>query len=498
MGIKIGLPSIERSHVLWDIDADGTLVAGLTMVKGISDRTATAVLDARKKAGGTFGTWAALLENIDRKRCNKRTLEVLLRSGSLLDFKMQPGMPKEAWEEALKTEEVPSHEAESPTVTMDRIADAIDFAPDADIMRKYRKLLARATEWWGVRKLDQADYSKEELAPYAGVLEEVKFGYRDNVKSEGTKGYADDLGGIYGNLLDGQEFTMITWSPQRLAQSPITKSKVEGMKNVPVIVWSVPSAVHGRWKSSKKARMSCHHIVMLDDLLQGELQTPAIGPEHILYRPGGADYKRYVAAVNACRRCAFGDTRKQAVPLLEGKYRAVVLAEAPGKDEDAIGKPLVGDSGKVVWPMLAKYGVPKSDVCVTNILKCRPPDNKFDRRCGAICGKVWLHTELKAVRPVVMLVLGGSAAKWLEPGDERNVSERSGTAAWSDTFSCWVVFGPHPASLIYARMEGPEVVRERTAQLDLACQKFAHILKVCNGTAKTEATVSLADRRSTR
>ena len=82
-----------------------------------------------------------------------------------------------------------------------------------------------------------------------------------------------------------------------------------------------------------------------------------------------------IAVCNLCR-LAFG--RTNAVPgtgRME-KVEVVFVGEAPGRNEDLEGKPFVGAGGKLLDELLRKAGLARDQVYITNIVKCRPPDNR--------------------------------------------------------------------------------------------------------------------------
>src|SRR5918912_2742970 len=86
--------------------------------------------------------------------------------------------------------------------------------------------------------------------------------------------------------------------------------------------------------------------------------------------------EKIAAEVRGCPLCKLSRTRKNAVPG-EGQLAAKIMfiGEAPGKSEDEKGRPFVGAAGKVLDNMLKKAGIERSQVFITNVVKCRPPNN---------------------------------------------------------------------------------------------------------------------------
>src|SRR6187551_2686518 len=81
--------------------------------------------------------------------------------------------------------------------------------------------------------------------------------------------------------------------------------------------------------------------------------------------------------VRGCPLCKLSKTRTHAVPG-DGNHSAKILfvGEAPGKKEDEEGKPFVGQAGRILDEALSKAGIKRSEVYITNVVKCRPPKNR--------------------------------------------------------------------------------------------------------------------------
>jgi DNA polymerase len=92
----------------------------------------------------------------------------------------------------------------------------------------------------------------------------------------------------------------------------------------------------------------------------------------------------------------------------------MAVAEAPGKDEDEVGVPLVGAAGEIFNMCLEKAGINRKDIFVSNMLHCRPPHNDIKHAAAveglAICPKKYLTHEIVTVNPRVLVVMGRTAA----------------------------------------------------------------------------------------
>jgi DNA polymerase len=120
------------------------------------------------------------------------------------------------------------------------------------------------------------------------------------------------------------------------------------------------------------------------------------------------------AQVRACTRCALHKSRTQTV-FGVGRHdaRLFVIGEAPGADEDRQGEPFVGRAGQLLNAMLRAIGLPRDDVYIANILKCRPPNNRDpDPKESAECTP-YLMQQIALVQPRVLLAVGRISAQWL-------------------------------------------------------------------------------------
>jgi uracil-DNA glycosylase family 4 len=94
----------------------------------------------------------------------------------------------------------------------------------------------------------------------------------------------------------------------------------------------------------------------------------------------------------------------------------MIVGEAPGFNEDRQGEPFVGAAGKLLDTLLARIGLSRSDVFITNVLKCRPPMNRDPMPNEAESCSPYLNRQLELVRPKVVLILGRHALERLMPG----------------------------------------------------------------------------------
>jgi DNA polymerase len=150
--------------------------------------------------------------------------------------------------------------------------------------------------------------------------------------------------------------------------------------------------------------------------------------------------------VRGCPLCKLARTRKNAVPG-EGQISAKIMfiGEAPGRSEDEKGKPFVGAAGRILDNLLKKTGIERSQVFITNIVKCRPPNNRVPEEDELIACRPYLDRQIALIKPKVICILGRTAYSSILGGSSITASrgkiiERSGQKYFS-TF--------HPAAVIY-------------------------------------------------
>ena len=166
------------------------------------------------------------------------------------------------------------------------------------------------------------------------------------------------------------------------------------------------------------------------------------------------------ARVRACTRCGLHAGRNHAVPG-EGPAGASVLfvGEAPGRDEDASGRPFVGSAGRILNAAVSAAGLPRDTVFITNSVKCRPPGNRRPKADELEACRGYLLAQIAAVRPNVIVTLGATGLRSLL-GPRPGLAEARRTAL---TFGgVPVVATYHPAGVLYNRS------LERALREDLA------------------------------
>ncbi len=150
--------------------------------------------------------------------------------------------------------------------------------------------------------------------------------------------------------------------------------------------------------------------------------------------------------VRNCTLCDLCKERNHAVPG-EGSSNADLLfvGEGPGRSEDQQGRPFIGAAGKVLSKLLDSIGLSREDVFITNVVKCRPPENRKPLRDEVTKCRPYLEKQIETIRPKVVCVLGATALEALI-GDS-NLSAQHGKLITRGGLKLFVMY--HPASALY-------------------------------------------------
>jgi uracil-DNA glycosylase family 4 len=150
--------------------------------------------------------------------------------------------------------------------------------------------------------------------------------------------------------------------------------------------------------------------------------------------------------VRACTKCRLAETRTQAVPG-EGDWKAALMfvGEGPGRDEDSQGRPFVGRAGQLLTKIIKAMEFERSQVYITNVVKCRPPENRNPLDDEVEICKDYLFEQIRLISPRVIVTLGKVAADFFIPGSPTMGSVRGKFHAYED-----IPLMPtyHPAYLI--------------------------------------------------
>jgi len=125
--------------------------------------------------------------------------------------------------------------------------------------------------------------------------------------------------------------------------------------------------------------------------------------------------KKLRQKIRECTNCHMCKHCTAPVPGIgSADAQVMVVGEAPGADEDKLGKPFVGKCGVILKEELKKHGYNKDNTYITNVLRCRPKKNRFpqDKDLVLNCRK-WLVEEIKLIEPKAILTLGNQPLLYL-------------------------------------------------------------------------------------
>jgi len=144
--------------------------------------------------------------------------------------------------------------------------------------------------------------------------------------------------------------------------------------------------------------------------------------------------------------CELCPHRTNAVPG-EGnpQARLVLIGEGPGATEDATGRPFVGQAGQLLDTILEAIDVPRTSVYITNIVKCRPPQNRKPLPDEIAACIPYLHRQLDLIAPKVIVAMGGTAGEALL-GVRKSLGELRGKVHTYNGIPLIVTY--HPAALL--------------------------------------------------
>lgn len=125
-----------------------------------------------------------------------------------------------------------------------------------------------------------------------------------------------------------------------------------------------------------------------------------------------SDWPLTQKAIEACQNCELGKTCNRKVPG-KGNQQAdvLIIGEAPGHDEDIQGLPFVGRAGQLLDRMLLAIDIQPQQVYITNILKCRPPNNRDPKVDEIKACSTFLQAQIKLIQPKVVLLSGRISAQ---------------------------------------------------------------------------------------
>ncbi len=178
-------------------------------------------------------------------------------------------------------------------------------------------------------------------------------------------------------------------------------------------------------------------------------------------------------SIRKCTLCPLSRSRTQAVPG-EGSSHARIMfvGEGPGAQEDREGKPFVGAAGKFLGELLSRISLSRSDVFITNVVKCRPPGNRDPQDEEKTSCLPYLRKQVALINPLLICTLGNHAMRTLIDRD-LFISQVHGKRYTKGRFTFTALY--HPAAALY-NQSLRETLLEDFLQLGEYIKEHGHIL----------------------
>ncbi len=156
--------------------------------------------------------------------------------------------------------------------------------------------------------------------------------------------------------------------------------------------------------------------------------------------------------IKNCSKCILCKTRKNVV-IGEGRRencKLVIIGEGPGETEDEQGRPFVGRAGDLLTRFLNDARIPRDSIYITNIVKCRPPENRDPAKDETLACSDFLESQLLLLRPSLVITLGNPATKWFL-GTSQGITRVRGN--WVDWRGIQLMPTFHPSYILRQKIE---------------------------------------------
>ena len=170
-----------------------------------------------------------------------------------------------------------------------------------------------------------------------------------------------------------------------------------------------------------------------------------------------SDFDDLRKTISECKQCDLYKTRNKTVfGSGPSNSKIMIIGEAPGKDEDEHGLPFIGRAGKLLDAFLQCIDLSRDKVFITNTVKCRPPDNRNPSTDELNQCSSFLTSQINAVKPKVLILLGKVAANNLLDNDS-SMSDLRQKKLFIDNYDIPVVVFYHPAYILRSPLKKSEV-----------------------------------------
>ena len=158
------------------------------------------------------------------------------------------------------------------------------------------------------------------------------------------------------------------------------------------------------------------------------------------------NWEELEASIQNCQKCKLYKTRRNIV-FGEGNKEAklMFIGEGPGADEDMQGFPFVGKAGQLMNKAFQGLEIDRSEVYITNIVKCRPPANRVPEDEESVACLDYLRNQVVLIKPKIIVLLGNTALKNIL-GKQYSITAARGK--WIEQKGIYYMPTWHPAALL--------------------------------------------------
>ena len=194
----------------------------------------------------------------------------------------------------------------------------------------------------------------------------------------------------------------------------LTNRQQQCLQGIGIQVWSKRQAVPGERSASEPVAEPGSDPVSSTGagVIEGSTAEIPASPVAGTTVPAGLDsWDSIIDAIHACNACELGQNCTQKVPGVGNRQAdLLIIGEGPGHEEDIRGEPFVGRSGQLLDRMLTAIGISREQVYITNIVKCRPPNNRDPKPNETRQCRAYLEAQIEQLAPRVILSVGRVSA----------------------------------------------------------------------------------------
>ncbi|MDD2437881.1 MAG: uracil-DNA glycosylase [Massilibacteroides sp.] len=175
--------------------------------------------------------------------------------------------------------------------------------------------------------------------------------------------------------------------------------------------------------------------------------------------------------IEHCKKCDLWKSRNHVI-FGEGNSCAdiFIIGEAPGRDEDRIGRPFIGPSGILLDKILAACAFNREEhVFISNIVRCRPPGNRLPTSQEAAVCIPWLYKQLELMDPKIVILLGATALRYMIGPDYRITQVRG---RWIEQDNRLFMPVYHPSALL----RNPQLKRDTWGDFKKVVYKYRELV----------------------